>query len=394
VKRLLSCITVLLLIINNAYCYEFSGRIAGQTRYFFNDPAYDEQRRHDASVSIQLEFHHGWKNGGFTFTPFLRLNTGDQERTHADIRELLLLLHDNIWELRAGIGKVFWGVTESQHLVDIINQTDLVEAIDGEEKLGQPMVSLSLIHSIGTFDFYLLPYFRERTFPGKKGRLRGVIPIDTERTQYESPAQEYHIDLAVRYSKTISAWDIGLSHFRGTSREPTLLLGRDSAGNPVYIPYYEQISQTGIDLQAVIDSWLLKLEAIYRTGQGDNDFFASTSGFEYTLPSINTNGFDIGLLAEWLYDERGKSLITTFDNDIYLGMRIALNDSSSTEALIGMIQDINDSTRILSLESSRRLTSHWKIALEALLLLQAAENDYLYNLLSDDYILLELLYYF
>ncbi|MDD7885073.1 hypothetical protein [Flavivirga sp. 57AJ16] len=34
-------------------------------------------------------------------------------------------------------------MTESNHLVDIINQTDAVETFDGEEKLGQPMVQLS-----------------------------------------------------------------------------------------------------------------------------------------------------------------------------------------------------------------------------------------------------------
>ena len=34
-------------------------------------------------------------------------------------------------------------------------------------------------------------------------------------------------------------------------------------------PVYEQIKQTSIDLQAIIGSWLWKLEAINRSGQGD-----------------------------------------------------------------------------------------------------------------------------
>jgi len=45
--------------------------------------------------------------------------------------------------LLVGINSVFWRVVESNHLVDILNQTDLIEDIDGEEKLGQPMISLS-----------------------------------------------------------------------------------------------------------------------------------------------------------------------------------------------------------------------------------------------------------
>ena len=44
--------------------------------------------------------------------------------------------------LLVGAAKVFWGTAESRHLVDIINQTDAVEDIDEEDKLGQPMVKV------------------------------------------------------------------------------------------------------------------------------------------------------------------------------------------------------------------------------------------------------------
>ena len=47
--------------------------------------------------------------------------------------------------MRLGLRKVYWGVTESQHLVDVINQTEGVENLDGEDKLGQPMLNLALI---------------------------------------------------------------------------------------------------------------------------------------------------------------------------------------------------------------------------------------------------------
>ena len=54
-----------------------------------------------------------------------------------------------IGKFRVGVGKVFWGVTESQHLVDIINQTDLVENIDTEDKLGQPMLETTWLQNWG-----------------------------------------------------------------------------------------------------------------------------------------------------------------------------------------------------------------------------------------------------
>ena len=90
------------------------------------------------------------------FSPFLRLDQVDENRTHWDIRELYWLYFSRVWEIRVGVRTVFWGVTELQHLVDVINQTDLVENIDGEQKLGQPMVNLALIHDWGTVELFIL----------------------------------------------------------------------------------------------------------------------------------------------------------------------------------------------------------------------------------------------
>ena len=107
----------------------------------------------------------------FTTQLFVREDSMDDERSHADIRELSWLYYSDDWELRLGISKVFWGVAESQHLVDIINQTDAVENVDGEDKLGQPMINLTLIRDWGNVDLFVLPYLRERTFTGVNGLL-------------------------------------------------------------------------------------------------------------------------------------------------------------------------------------------------------------------------------
>lgn len=81
--------------------------------------------------------------------------------------------------------KEFWGVAEARHLVDIINQTDEVENFDREDKLGQPMINLALINNWGTLDFFLLTGFRDRTFPGREGRLRTFPEIDVGEERYE-----------------------------------------------------------------------------------------------------------------------------------------------------------------------------------------------------------------
>ncbi|MFQ5572080.1 MAG: hypothetical protein ACE5G0_20580, partial [Rhodothermales bacterium] len=217
---------------------ELSGFVAVDMRLFPNSPSFPEQSGNTVSPSglFQPEYRYEWNeaNDRLTVIPFARLDFDDEERRHFDLRELNWLHVGPNWDLRIGVGKVFWGVTESRHLVDIINQTDLVEDPDGEDKLGQPMLKLALLRTWGTFDLFVLPRFRERTFPGPNGRLRAAIPVDTDRPVYESSLEEWHPDLAARWSHVLGDWDIGLAHFWGTSREPGLL--PDVSGRPALIP--------------------------------------------------------------------------------------------------------------------------------------------------------------
>lgn len=372
---------------------EWSGYVASEGRWFFHDPLHQGQRDQEGSIAFQPEYYQEWNERSLTLVPFVRLDSADTERSHVDIRELFVLWYPETFELGVGIRKIFWGVTESQHLVDTINQTDLVELPDGEEKLGQPMINLSVLRDWGTLDFFLLPYFRERSFPGVKGRLRGPLVVDTDQAKFESGAKHHHIDFAARYSQSLGDWDLGLSYFQGTGREPTLRSGTDTAGNPVLVPFYEQIGQTGLDLQRVIEAWLLKLEVIHRAGQGKS-FEAWTGGFEYTFTRILESKADLGVIGEWLHDRRDENATTPFEDDIMLGIRLAINDISSTEILFGLIQDLNRASKVLNIEASRRFTDHWKIEVEGSIFSQQDPNDLLHAQRDDDFLQVTLFFYF
>jgi len=381
--------------LDQVFANEVRGFMAGEARVFPEGPLHSGQDNHSGSVVASPEYFHEFENRNlFTFSPFYRWDSADDERTHFDVRDLSFIWLQKGWELRFGVSKVFWGVVESQHLVDIINQTDLVESPDLEEKLGQPMVNLSISRDWGIFDIFVLPYFRERTFPGRGGRLRSSLPIDTDRATFESTTEEWHTDFAFRYFNSIDKLDIGLSHFVGTGREPTILLGLDGNGRPFLFPRYEQINQTGLDALYVIESWLLKLEAIYRSGQGQDDFFASTVGFEYTFDGIFGTGMDLGFLGEWLYDERGNDATTPFENDVTVGIRLAVNDVEGTEILAALIQDVGSEARLFFLEASTLLSEHWRASLEFRAFMDQPGDDFLIDLKDDDFFQFELAYYF
>ena len=384
---------------------ELSGRFELEPRGFTQSPAHPRQNRNGVSLAVQPELYHSFDDDrqSLLFSPFLRLDTADDRRTHFDVRELLYQRVFDDAELRIGIGRVFWGVTESYHLVDIINQTDLVENIDREDKLGQPLVNLTFIRDWGALDLFMLPGFRERTYPGREGRLRSEPFVDTDRARYESGAGRQRIDYAVRWSHAIGDFDIGVAHFHGTSREPRLN-AECADGRPlpplhcdpatvVLAPRYEVVHRTSLDLQATKDATLWKLEALHESGQGDS-YVAWVTGFEYTWFGIDESDMDLGLLVEHLFDGRGGNAPHPLENDVFAGVRLAFNDEASTELLAGVIADGEGDATNLNLEASRRIGERWKVELEARAWTGVDRDDAMYPLQRDDYVQLTLSRFF
>ena len=387
--------------------HEFSGRVSVDGRWYPQSGDHLGQRSHASGFAVSPRLYLEDEEGrSLTLEGFYRLDTGDPHRTHADLREAYLLLFgelgDDEWELRFGVDRIFWGVAESRHLVDIINQTDLVEHPNEEAKLGQPMAHLTLSGEWGVAEVFALPYHRLRTYPGRRGRLRTGLVVDNDRATYESGAGEWHVDLAARYSHSLGLFDFGISVFDGTSREPALGLGFDRNMAPILIPHYEQIRQFGLDAQMTAGAWLLKLEAIRRTGaqnaarpaSAEEDYTAFVAGAEYTLYSVFDSGIDLGLLGEWNRDGRGERATNVFQNDLFLGARLAFNDVESTDLIVGMLHDADFGTRSFNAEFNRRLSDEWSLHLEAVVFSNVDAMDLAYGTRRDSFVELNLTYNF
>jgi len=373
---------------------EFSGSIVGEARGFVEGPQFDGQHSGiQPSVAIEPEVDWSSEEGDYQarFIPFVRLDGQDSERSHADIREAYLRYIGDDWEVLAGINRVFWGVTESRHLVNIINQIDEVEDVDEEDFLGEPMINLAIQRDYGLFSFFLLPGFRERTFAGEEGRLRTPLPVDEDAAEYESDAEELSTDVALRYAHFLDEWDIGASYFHGTSREARLVLSEDATR---FEPRYDQIHQVGLDLQYTKDAWLWKVEGIVREGQGT--FGAFVGGFEYTFYQVKETNADLGVLGEFLYDGRDndKAPPTAFDNDLFLGARLTLNDIDDTAVLAGTVIDLDNQTTSIRMEAERRVGDSQKIQLESQWFAHVDNDDILAAAEDDSYILLRFSQFF
>ena len=375
--------------------YEIAGEASLQARWYPQSPAFPGQRSSTAGLVVEPTLYGDIApTTSFTATVLYRYDSADSRRTHADVREAYLLTYgewgENSWELRLGLDRVFWGVAELHNLVDIVNQLDLVEHPRDRPKLGQPMAHLTISGDWGIAESFLLPVHRERTFPGRSGRLRGRYLTD-EDAIYESGAEERHVDLAFRYSHTVGLLDFGLSAFAGTSREPLFLASPQSPSDSRLIPYYEQIRQLGVDAQLTTERFLYKMEAIRRSGARDllgqeEDYDAFIIGLEHGIYGPFDSAADLTLLAEWHYDARQRRATSVWQNDLFVAMFVAFNDVQGTELVAGILGDLRHDYRALNLELKRRLSDSWSMRVEAIATLSADPRDLAYDGRRDGFV--------
>jgi hypothetical protein len=375
-----------------------SGIVDTEVRVFPNAPSYTQQNRISVSpsVSVELEVIYEWNGSDdlFTFKPFVRWDKDDSRRNHVDLREANWLHLGDGWDSVIGVDKVFWGVTESRHLVDVINQTDGVENTNGEAKLGQPIININVEQDWGTLSAFILPGFRERTFADVKGRFSGSLEIDSDNATYDSSTKNKHIDFALRWSQMYGDLDLDVAHFKGTSREPRLLSVTNN-GVSMRRPHYDQIDQTSLEAQLTKDATLWKFEAISRSGQG-NRFAAVVGGVEHTLYGTFETQADLGLLVEYQYDGRdmANAPSTASDNDVFIGARLTLNDENDSSLLAGALIDAATQTTLISVEAERRLSDHFKMSFEAKVFTNVDAGDPLVELRADDHMIIRVSSYF
>lgn len=383
--------------INPSYT-DYKANLSLSSWLFPESPLYSGQKHNNYSISIEPEIYAEWSNNkNLTVRPFYIFDNKDPHRTHFDMREMRYSLYGDNWETNIGIGQVFWGVTESKNLVDIINQFDVVADPLLKTKLGQPLINLTLIEDYGYFDFYVLPYFRERTSPGKKGRLRTDPHFIKNSTTFEGGSQ-WTPELAARWSKSYYDYDVSLHSFFGYGRSPSIDI-KIIDGLINYAPNYQRVRQVGGTVQRTLDSTLLKLEWIARNGEKDSNlkrggYFASVLGLEHTLfQSIGDNG-DIGFLIEYNFDSRRSTSSDLLQDDIFMAMRFVLNDAQNTEMLLGSIFDLDGDGQIYQLDFGRRLNDSLNLGIKGAVYQNGRIGSNLYILRQDSWLEVSLKKYF
>lgn len=366
---------------------DFSGYAEIQQRFFpQRENSAQSHSYESAALNPQWRFDAG-KSDALTLRLFARHDFDDSSRTHADVREALWQHLRGNQEWRVGIDEVFWGVVESRHLVDIINQKDMLERIDGDAKLGQPLLNWNWRRNRTSLEVFVLPYFREQKFADPSGRLRP--PLRVIEPEYANGAQRRDTSTAVRWQFLGEDADVALSYFDGISREPQFRLA-SRRGELRIQPTYVHLTQTGLEAQKSTGNWLLKAEAVYR--EDDESSWAGVTGFEYTFDDVLRG--DLGVMLEYLRDTRDWQPRETFQDDIFAGLRYASSTLSSTNILAGFYQERQRDGHVFKLEANTRLGESAKLTFEFWRFDELSETELASFFAKDDYVQISLQYYF
>jgi len=124
------------------------------------------------------------------------------------------------------------------------------------------------------------------------------------------------------------------------------------------------------------------------------EIIAYVVGGEYTIWNIFRSGADLGIIAEYNYDNRGIELISALNNDLFIGLRLAANDRQSTDFLGGVITDLDNQTLRYFVEFNRRIGDSWKISAEAIGYENVDPNEFIYLIRNDSFLRLSAVKYF
>lgn len=376
---------------------ELRGDLSFATTGFFDNPSLTEQDSHTIHPSTALSlFHTADLDDDLvsTLALFGRYNPFAEDPLTGDIREANLSFYGETTTLRMGIINEFWGVLETENIVDIINQRDYIESYEGDVKLGQLGLQLTIQHENANVGFYLLPFLRERRFAEGSDRLRS-LPLNLSAARFDH--QRHLPGFAARSQFFFDNLELAVSHYGGYSREPQLTLAVDPTDFSLsLVPNYAYIQQSSVDMQWILGETIFKTELFQRWGEkGDGAFFGLGTGVENEINNIFDTRASITPFLELYYDNRSSQApLTAFDNDIVVGTRVALNDVAGSVLELSLLYDWETKSAIVDLEAQRRLNQAWVFSLKGALFINTANDPALNNLGDDSFLRFELSYFF
>lgn len=360
--------------------------LATTSRYYYVAAEGDSNNKYSKGFKAEAKFNYKYENIRFNGLAFTNWDSTDDSRSYSNIRQANIYVNNNNFTFGLGVDTFFWGVSESINVVNVLNQSDIMESLDGKVKYGQTFVSINTRFSNGDFSFYYLPLFQEQSFPERPSYGLAI----SKNAVFEHDKKRGGI--AARGLFYFDRLEFALSYFKGTRR--SALLARHATEMAVLTPYYIQTVNYLVDGVYIAEDFTLKFEA--KTGLEQNAGFTTFNlGIEYPSYAFSKLVEEVIFIAEYAFDDRKLSAETHGQNDIFLGGKFNFGYSEQGNVRFLYSYDFDYRSQYAELSYEYRLNDYFRFKAKALKVLSAPERDQrLYALSGEEFINLSLHYAF
>ena len=331
---------------------EQRGEATFETSWYPRSAAFDGQENSFFHVEVQPELSVFDDTTEWILQP--RISGGTAGVGVADFREAYVASRIGEIDVLVGNTILFWGKVESYNPADVVNSLNYSRGLMQSEKLGAPIVRVSLPIGSGQLDLLAIDFVKN-IYPSQSLREHVGTRIG-KQVSFSGGASKSDIGHAARLSAYYGDVDLGLSWFRGIGNAPRLT----AQPNGTLRPDYSRINQMGLDIQYLWGDTALKGELIHRKGQYDRlgdfkKYRAGVLGLEHSFYDIANSGSDLALFTEYAFDSRNSLSHSGFQNDLTLGTRWLKNDIDDTEVAALLTRDLDYKAQLITIKMDRRV---------------------------------------
>lgn len=328
--------------------------------------------------------YNAWRLKGRAFG---RVDAVDEQRSALVVEEAWAQYGGDWGQLRVGADIINWTATEAFHPADIINARNLDSDFENLEKLGEPMVALTIKVGKGRIVAMGMPFYTEPIMPSPRSRLSFApgLPVRPRRLQLNTSGEltdkNFGGQGALQIAQTFGPADIAIHAVHHLDRYQPVYVTGPVAG-PAGALLFQTVTQVGLTYAQSLGSFLTKLELGYRyfhrpaaaavplVGPLDNrDHAQMAVGGEYM--HTHPNSFDSTILIEGQFyagieNKLQRRALGLFQRDVLVGYRLAFNDIKDKSILLLGIFDLENAGELMaSVAYQQRLSDVWGIEASA-----------------------------
>jgi len=339
---------------------EYKGNIGFESSYLDHDIA--GKRDNQNALRLELELKQKTQNGQLVFSLDGILDKDDKERRYIDVNDLYYKHDFENSDLLIGRNTRFWGAMEFYNHTDAFNTKDWRDnPFDYDAKIGANNIAytqyfenseLAVIAKVGqerhkSVNNFMPPNYSDK-LETQKSKNRPTVYV-----KYAGSAEETQFDYAVIYQN-------------GYDEQRYLAPKGASLHQNAYL-----VDKVMAYATLVSGETIYKTELAYTKSDDErvSDYAQYSVGVEHTLYGVWGKS-DLGLLAEYYkYDDKDSSKLgakdfgNLFQDDVTLGFRLSVNDSSDSDVLGGISIDRDNQEKLVFVEYNTRLFEKYKLGL-------------------------------